>query len=205
MTSTDQDQAYLEGPALGLRQALDDFPELDLCLHDAYQDGTFGPTGRLTNIVIFTTIILTPAHLTYASYLAMTFSIDVIGFTVMGETDEESFQVPPDHPSFEFQVPRLSGPGLEFIPEPSCTTHPDAFSLADYHINNPLIHCNVDIFGGPDRPGHSVVLCPLLTNPATFHVLRISTPSSAFPTPRSEPPVVVARTRARDALPSRFR
>ena len=193
MTSLEPDQVYTEGPALGLRQALDDFPELDLCLHDAYQDGTFGPSGRPTNIVILTTIILSPAHFIFASYLAMTFSIDVIGFTVMGATDEESFLVPPDHPCFKLQVPRLAGPGHEFIPEPTFTTHPDAFSLASYHINNPLIDCHVDIFGGPDCPGHSVILCPLPTNPAVTHTLRISTPSTAHPTPRSYPPIVVPR------------
>ena len=124
MTSADFYQVYTEGPSFGLRRALDDFPEYDLCLHDAYQDGSFGSPYHPVNVAIFTCILLTPAHLIFASYLSVTFSIDVIGFTVMGDTDEDTFHVTPEHPCFGFHVPRLFGPGLEFVPEPTFTTRP---------------------------------------------------------------------------------
>ena len=175
-----------------LRNSLALYPESELFLLSAYQDQS--PTSpHPTNIAIFECIYLTPQHIAFAIFLATKYSIDVIGFTILGDNDDESFFVAEDDPFFDFHFPRPFGPGLPFIAEPKSTgTFADSMlGRVPFHANRSVdcsSDCAVDVYGATGRPGASFILCPSHSNPSCFTPLCVSTPTTHLCTPRVIPP-----------------
>ena len=189
-----------------LRNCLAQHAESEIFLLSAYQDWPSSPHPTSThpiNIAIFECIYLTPQHIAFAIFLATKYSIDVIGFTVLGDNDEECFFVAEDHPFFDFYFPRPFGPGLPFIPEPK-PAHSFATGMlgrASFHASRSMdcyTNCAVDVYGAPGVAGGSLILCPSHSDPSRFTPLCVSTPTTNISTLRVIPPTHTPRLRLWD-------
>ena len=190
-----------------LRNFLAHHPESELCLLSAYHDWpTNSPhltTSHPTNIAIFECIYLTPQHIALAIFLSARFSIDVIGFTILGDNDDEGFVVPQDHPFFNFHFPRILGPGLPFVAElkPSDIFANNLVGRTAFRADTVVdcfVDCSVDIYGSSGGSGASLLLYPSLSDPSLFTPLCVSTPTSNVCVPRVIPPTRIPRLRLWD-------